>query len=165
MARGSNIINDSVVSEAEVLLKKIGKIGTVSKKLHAVIAARTHGMQKVCDVMGMSRSSIYLWAKKIQEGDVEGLINKSKHQDGIKLKKTHQQAISDWLKEDPQMTIQSVREKLKKTFDMVLSTSTVHRSMRKAGFSYITSRKRHYKQEKDSVESFKKSGEESDSSR
>ncbi len=49
------------------------------------------------------------------------------------------------------------KEKLKKRFNLEVSKSTVHRAMRSVGFSYITPRQTHYKQDKKESESFKKS--------
>ena len=90
------IIDSELCKIAEQALSKLGKVGTVSKKIQAVISAHTHGIKKVSEVMNVSRASIYLWAKQLQKGDFEGLINKSKHQEGIKIKKEHKKAIKAW---------------------------------------------------------------------
>ena len=106
--------------------------------------------------MNVSRASIYLWSKQLQSGDFEALINKSKHQDGIKVKKEHKKAIKEWLLLEPNLNIIEIKDRLKKEFDLDVSRSTAHRAMKSSGFSYITGRKQHYKQNKTKVENFKK---------
>lgn len=150
------IIDSNICELANQTLSKLGKIGTVSKKLQAVISAHKHGIKKVSEVMNVSTASIYLWSKQLKNGDFEGLINKSKHQDGIKIKTQHKESIKGWLEETPTLTIKEVRVLLKEKYNIDVSKSTVHRSMQASGFAYITGRKKHYKQNKEEVESFKK---------
>ena len=153
------IIDSKVCELAKEALSKLGKVGTVSKKLQAVISSHKHGIKKVSEVMNVSRTSIYLWSKQLERGDFEGLINKSKHQDGIKIKNIHKESIKEWLKEKPNLTIREIVTLVKDKFDILISKSTAHRAMQDSGFSYITGRKRHYKQDKKKVESFKKKSE------
>lgn len=150
------IIDEELCVSAKLALKKMGKRGTLTKKLQAVISSHSHGIAKVSEVMGVSRTSIYLWAKQIKSGDFEGLVNKSKHQEGIKLKQHHKDAISEWLSETPNCTIKEVKSRLLTNFDINVSKSTVHRAMQRSGFSYITGRKQHYQQDKEAVDNFKK---------
>lgn len=150
------IINSELCKRAKECQIKIGKIGTVSKKLQAIISSHIHGIKKVSEVMNVSRASIYLWSKQLQSGDFEGLINKSKHQDGIKIKKEHKEAIKEWLLSEPNLSIIEIKDRLKKEYELDVSRSTTHRAMKSSGFSYITGRKRHYKQDKVLVENFKK---------
>ena len=48
-------------------------------------------------------------------------------------------------------------------FDIEASKSTIHRAMKEVGFSYITPRKNHYKQNKEEAANFKKKSTESNS--
>ncbi len=150
------IIDSNICELAKQTLSKLGKIGTVSKKLQAVISAHKHGIKKVSEVMNVSKASIYLWSKQLENGDFEGLINKSKHQDGIKIKTQHKESIKSWLKETPTLTIKEVRILLKEKYNIDVSKSTVHRAMQASGFAYITGRKKHYKQNKE--EELRKNG-------
>ena len=47
-------------------------------------------------------------------------------------------------------------QKSRKFFNLDVSKSTVHRAMKDNGFSYITPRQNHYKQDKKVTEDFKK---------
>ena len=84
------------------------------------------------------------------------MINKAKHQGGIKLKQDHKEKIREWLEKDPNSSISQIHERLEIKFDLKVSKSTVHRAMKSVGFSYITPRKRHYKQDEGEVNKFKK---------
>ena len=53
-----------------------------------------------------------------------------------------------------------IKEKLEKEFGLEVSRATVHRAMQSCGFSYITPRKNHYKQDKIKAKEFKKKSEE-----
>ena len=64
--------------------------------------------------MNISRTSIYLWSKQLQSGDFESLINKSKHQDGIKVKREHKAVIKKWLLLEPNLSIIEIKDRLKK---------------------------------------------------
>ena len=88
--------------------------------------------------------------------DLDSLRIGSKHKEGIKLKQSHKERIRRWLEKDPNLSIVAVRENLKKQFNLDISKSTVHRAMKSVGFSYITTRQTHYKQDKDEVDRFKK---------
>jgi transposase len=54
------------------------------------------------------------------------------------------------------LTIIEIKDRLKQNFSLDVSRSTVHRAMRSSGFSDITGRKQHYKQDASIVENFLK---------
>ena len=74
----------------------------------------------------------------------------------IKLKQPHKDKIKKWLESDSNYSVDQIHEKLKTYFNLTVSRSTTHRAMKEAGFSYITPRKSHYKQDQKQVEDFKK---------
>ena len=150
------IIDKHVYTSAKGSLRKMGGNAVTVKKLQCIIASYKHGIRKVSEVFGVSKGSIYLWARQIKEGNIVGLINKPKLQDGIKLKQVHKEEISRWLEKEPTLSIKKVIFLLKDKCGVVVSKSTVHRAMVSCGYSYITPRKQHYKQDKAKVEIFKK---------
>lgn len=153
---GKKLIDEAVYKSAQQALAKMGNNGTTANKLKAVSAAFKHGVHKVAAVFDVNPSSIYRWSKKIKNGDFESLVNQRKLKDGIVLKSKHKTEIAEWLKADPNHTIASVMLKLKEHFDITPSKSTVHRAMQACGYSYITPRPKHYKQDKTKVQEFKK---------
>ncbi len=149
-------VNADIALKAKQCLVKLKRAGTTANKLRALIAAHQHGVKKVAEVFNVSRTSIYRWAKELDQKGLDGIINKPKLQDGTKLKKHHKAKVSCWLGEEPNITILGVKEKLENECNLKVSIATVHRAMKSVGFSYITPRKNHYKQNKDEVAKFKK---------
>jgi transposase len=87
---------------------------------------------------------------------IDSLKIGSKHKDGIKLKIYHKEKIRKWIISNPNITRQEVVQKLQDEFNLKISLSTARRAMKSVGFSYITPRKNHYKQDKDKTDIFKK---------
>lgn len=150
------IIDKTVYNNAKKALHKLKSHGTTANKLKAVISAYDNGIKKVSEVFDVHHTSIHRWAKQVRDGEIEALINESKHKEGIKLKNNHKKAIEHWLKSNPNLSIEDVKNNLKKQFNLSISKSTAHRAMKSSGFSYITPRKRHYKQDKEEATEFKK---------
>ena len=111
---------------------------------------------KVSDVLDIDRTSIFRWAKRLDNKGFDSLKNSAKHKDGIKLKIYHKENIKKWITNNPNITRQEVVQKLKDEFDLKISISTARRAMKSCGFSYITPRQNHYKQDKDDGVKFKK---------
>jgi transposase len=151
-----NVISLKLANKAKQALLKLKSNGTTANKLKALIAANKHGIKKVAEVFDVGRTSIYRWADELDKEGLNKMINNSKHQDGIKLKKNHKEKIRSWIEKDHNISIAAVKENLEKQFNLRVSRSTVHRAMKEAGFSYITPRKIHYKQDKKATEDFKR---------
>ncbi len=84
------------------------------------------------------------------------MVNAPKHLDGIIVKNEHRQEVKRWLSIDPNITINRVKIRLEEQFGIKISSATTHTIMKAAGFSRITARSVHYKQEKEKLEEFKK---------
>ncbi len=150
------IISDRTYFIAQKELRKLKVEGTLFKKLQAVKLAYEHGIKETSEFLGVFPVSIRNWAKLINQDDLSSLKIGSKHKDGIKLKNHHKEQIEKWIKMNPNITRQSVIQKLKDKFDLEISLSTARRAMKSVGFSYITPRKNHYRQDKKEVSKFKK---------
>lgn len=150
------IIDESVYEKAKNGLIQLQSKGTAANKLKAIMASYKHGAKKVSEIFDIDITSIHKWTMKLEKEGYKSLINKAKHQGGIKLKQLHKDKIKKWLEKDSNSSISQIHEKLEKHFDLNVSRSTVHRAMKSVGFSYITPRKHHYKQDKNEVNKFKK---------
>lgn len=150
------IINKVLYDKAKNGLFYLKSQGTAANKLKAIMSAYKHGSKKVSEVFDVDITSIYKWAVKLDNEGYKSLINKAKHKDGIKLKIDHKKAIEKWLKRNSSISINDVKKNLETEFNLKVSRATVHRAMRSVGFSYITPRKNHYKQDKEEVKDFKK---------
>ena len=150
------IIDKDLADKAKIALSTLKQQGVIANRLKAIIAAYSHGIKKVSEVLDIDRTSICRWANKLNKEGVESLNNIAKHKDGIKLKVHHKKQIAKWIKVNPNITRQSVVQKLKDKFSLEISLSTARRAMKLVGFSYITPRQTHYKQNKNEVTKFKK---------
>lgn len=150
------IINKAIYEKARNGLMQLKSKGTAANKLKAIMAAYNHGSKKVSEILDINITSIYKWTIKLDREGYESLINQAKHHEGIKVKKFHKEEIKKWLEKDSHISITKVKENLEKQFHLEVSRSTVHRAMKEVGFSYITPRKNHYKQDKKQAEDFKK---------
>lgn len=150
------IISKNTHFLAEKELKKLRNEGTLFKKLQAVKLAYEHGIKNTADFLGVFPVSIRNWAKVVNSGDISSLKIGSKHKDGIKVKKIHKEKLKLWLEKDPNLSINSVKNLFEETFQLKVSRSTIHNIMKSVGFSYITPRKNHYKQDKVQLDEFKK---------
>lgn len=150
------IIDELIYEKAKNGLIQLQSKGTAANKLKAIMASYKHGAKKVSEIFDIDITSIHKWTVKLKKEGYKSLINKSKHQGGIKLKQIHKDKIKKWLEKDPNSSISQIHENIKKYFDLNVSRSTVHRAMKSAEFSYITPRQKHYKQNKEESEIFKK---------
>jgi len=152
----ATIISEKTYLLAKEELKKIKVEGTLFKKLQAVKLAYEHGIKSTSEFLNIFPVSIRNWAKLINKNEIESLKIGSKHKDGIKLKRHHKAKIKQWVEKNPNSSIFDIKAKIKSQFDLDVSKSTIRRAMKSSGFSYITARKIHYKQDKKEIENFKK---------
>ena len=64
--------------------------------------------------------------------------------------------MAKWLQDNPQITIDQVKENIESQFKVKISRSTTHRVMQKLAFSYIKPRPKHVKQDPSKIANFKK---------
>jgi len=128
----------------------------VSRKLLAVIAASKHSIAEVAKVYDISRGTLTQWIKHIKDSKLDKLKAPPERRKKTKLQASQVEEIEKWMEQDPNITINEVRLRIESVYDIQLGKSTVHRIMTKLKFSYITPRPRHYKQDVNLIEDFKK---------
>lgn len=156
MSMVSKILDISVVETAKKALKKLGKYGYVSKKLNAVIASSEHNITEVAKIYGISRTTLTSWIKYVKELRLDKLEAPKERKRKSRLNSEQLEEIREWLALDPNLTIKVVRIRIEEKYGIAISKSTVHKAMHEVNFSYITPRPKHYKQDKESLEEFKK---------
>lgn len=156
MAKRSKLLDAKVLETAQKELKKLGSYGYVSKKLHAVIAANSHGIKLTAQIYDISRTTLIEWIKHIKAFELERLRAPEARRRPTKLPVAQLEEVKSWIASDPNITINALRLKIEDTYGVALSNSTVHRIIKKLKFSYITPRPTHYKQDKELGEKFKK---------
>lgn len=156
MPATSKLLDDSLVLQAEEGLKKLGKSAIISRKLQAIISAKTHGISKVAAIYNVTNKTLTFWIKSLKNGSLADLSPKSKATRTLLIDDKCHKIVQKWLNKDSSLTIKKVRLRIEKEMGIVASKSTVHRLMKKLGFAHITARSMHYKQDKIKLEVFKK---------
>ena len=156
MTQTSKLLDDKVVRFAKEELKKIGHYGHLSKKLHAVIKAKEHGITKTAIFFGISRGSLTSWIKHLKDSNIEKLMAPPSRKRKSILSESHLRQVAKWLQDNPQITIDQVKENIESHFQVKISRSTTHRVMQKLAFSYIKPRPKHVKQDPSKIANFKK---------
>lgn len=155
MPKITKIINQELESRAQKALDEVGSDGVVAIRLKAIIASYKHGLKKVSEVYDINRSSLHRWAALFKKGGVEAIRNRTKPTRS-KLNREQQTQIKSWLLNDSGLTIKAIKIQIQEKFDISLEKSSIHRMLKKLGFSHITGRKKHYKSSESAQAEFKK---------
>lgn len=155
MPKESKLIDKELVRRAKEELERLGKEGVVAMRLKAIIASYSHGIKKVAEVYDINRASLHRWVKLFKEGDVADIKNASKPSRS-KLSEKQEELVRSWIESDHNITIKKLKIMIEEKFAVDIGKSSVHRLMKKLGFSHITGRRRHYKSKQSLQEEFKK---------
>jgi len=137
-------------------LQTLSQNNRVYIRLRAIVSAKEQGVSVVAKVFGISGNSLRSWVKAFASEGLYGLDYKTGRGRKSNLSDIHIEAIRAMLKEDSNITINSIVIKLKQIYEVNTSVSAVHRILGKLNYSYITPRAVHYKQDKSSHPEFKK---------
>jgi len=164
MARTSKLLTEEVVKLAEETIAKLGKTGAVAIKLRAIISAHKLGITTVAEAFGTTKATLISWIKTARGGEEALKLLSVQEGRGRKypVTESQQESIKSWMQEDPQVTINKVKQKISHEFGLDISRSTVHRIMKNLDFSYITARPKHYKQDTASLPELKKKSNKTD---
>ncbi len=156
MTRLSTAISNKLLERCQIALKQQGKTGEISRRLQAIISAKHHNISKVALIFGVTRVTIMKWIKDFDKESISGLVVRR----GRGRKQIFNQDCKDKIykiiKKNPNITAKQLQKIIEKNMLKVVGIATVYRLMRSLGFSYITPRKIHYKQDKKEMEDFKK---------
>jgi len=156
MTRSSGLLDEKVVLIAKQELKRLGKYAYVGKKLQAVIAASEHGITEVAKIYNISRTTLTEWIKYVKKGAIDKLQAPPERKKKSKLSDAHKLQIQEWMTNNPNTTIKELMIQIEEKLSITLSHSTTHRVMKSLNFSYITPRPKHYKQNPELAQEFKK---------
>jgi len=152
----SKAISEEIYNKAKEALAEVARGGDVSRKLQAIKSAKEHGISKIADIFGVSRVAIMSWIKDFSESGIDGLKLKAGRGRKSALIDREIAEIQKWLKENPNITLDGIRFKLREVFNKELSMGATHNLLKKLKFSYITPRPSHYKKDESSHDEFKK---------
>ena len=156
MARISLAISDELLEKCQITLKQQGKTGEISRRLQAIISAKHHSISKVALIFGITRVTMMRWIKDFDKESVDGLIVRKGRGRKRIFSSNYEDKIYKIIKKNPNITAKQLHKIIEKDMSITVGIATVYRLIGGLGFSYITPRKNHYKQDKKEVEDFKK---------
>ena len=156
MGLAPQLITNEIYKAALKHLKILSQDTRAAIRLRAIVSSYDHGINVVAKVFGVSSNTIRNWVKAFSEEDVAGLEYQSGRGRKGKLSDHYLQEISKWTKENPNLTIAAILQKLMQVHGLESSKSAVHRALHKLKLSYITPRPIHHKQDKKLHPEFKK---------
>jgi transposase len=156
MSRRSKLLNAEVEKSARLALKSCSKEKIVVRKLEAIIAACKYGISCVARVYGVTDTTLRSWIRRFCEDQTERLKAPPSRRRKSILDANDRTVICDLVNGSSQLTGEILCKKIYEIRGKKVSTSTMYRELEKLGYSHITPRQRHYKQEKEKVEAFKK---------
>lgn len=142
------------IEDAALLVKKTPN--KLILKLKAIAALKNNTIKNVGEVFGVCDDTIKFWVKSFAEKGIDGLESKVKNPKKSKLSDGQKKILQSWILDNPNLTIKILKKKILKEFDIEIAQSSVWFILKNSGFSHITSRPRHYKQNKEHLEEFKK---------
>lgn len=155
MARISSAISDQLLEKCKIALKQQRKTGEVGRRLQAIISAKNHGISKVALIFGITRATLMKWIRDFEKWSVEGLLVK-KGRGRKRILTNQEKKIYEIIKKNPNIRAKELQSLIARDLLVKVGIATVYRMMHRLGYSYITPRKNHYKQDKEKVENFKK---------
>jgi len=156
MPRTSSLISEELVLKCKIALKKQGKSGAISRKLQAIISAKEHNTSKVSLIFGITRTTLFKWIKGFDGNSVNGLIIKKGRGRKKVFNNCSENKIRKIIEQSPNITGELLKRRIADELGIEAGIATIYRLLKNIGFSYITPRKRHYKQDGAEVEEFKK---------
>lgn len=156
MPKTSSIINDNLINKCHIALKLQGKSGKVARRLQAIISSKDHNISVVSSIFGITRATLTKWIKDFEKESIEGLLVKNGRGRKRIFNNQNDQEIRNIIKHNPNITAKSLQKIIDNKLNIKAGIATIYRLMHRLGFSYITPRKNHYKQDKQEVDKFKK---------
>lgn len=156
MPRKTRLANDLLIDKALLELNNVSSFSRIAIKLKAISALRHSSIKTISEVFSISKNTLKSWANKFEKDGVEGLYPKQKKSRTPKLTVDHINILGQWVKSNPSITLKEICVNVKAEFNISISQFTAWTYLKKAGLSYITARKKHYKSNKDTQEEFKK---------
>ena len=156
MARISVFLTDEVVLMATYGLKKLGRSGLVARKLQVIIAAKKHGITKTADFYAITKKTLIQWIKDLKQESIKSLEVQAGRGRKPLINEDQEAEIKKWISENCNITINQLRLMILDKMSISLSSATVYRVLKRLKFSYITPRPRHYKQDENLKNDFKK---------
>jgi len=162
MARHKELINDELIKEAKLTMKKLSD-SKVCYRLQSIISCEKQPLNLVAEVMGINRTTLWRWIKDFKTYGLNGLRDKAKGHRSPKLGGEEKQIISSWLIEGIDSkgrrihwTLNRLRQEIINELGISVSRTPLWRVIRGLGFRQKVPRPTHVKADPEKQAEFKK---------
>ena len=156
MAYSSKYLTKELTQSAKNELSKLGQFLMLPIKLQAISACDNNQIKDVASIIGFSKKSLGSWIKAFKEEGVEGLLNKKGRGRKSLLSDDIKELLKKSVKSNPNATLKELSALIQKKCDILISKSAIHNYLKLMGYSHITSRPKHHKQDEVKLDLFKK---------
>jgi transposase len=156
MTYHSKYLTKELAQSAKEELANLGQFSMLPIKLKAISACENNQIKDVASIIGFSRRSLGSWIKAFKEDGVDGLLNKEGRGRKSLLNDDVKELLKKTVKSNPNITLKELSFLIKKKCDVLISKSAIHNYLKIMGYSHITSRPKHHKQDIASLDQFKK---------
>ena len=157
MSRKSGAISAELVAKCKKELKAQGIRGENGRRLQAIISAKEHGIKKVAEIYAISRTTLMRWILRFENGGSAAFAVEIGRGRRSRLSAAQKQQAYSWvLQEGATITAKTLQYYIEEQFAIQVSHTTAFRLLKSLGFSYITPRPQHHKQDPKKQEVFKK---------
>ncbi len=162
MGRSKNVIDANLAERAREELGRI-RDAKVCKRLQAIASCERQPVNVVAVVLGVSRRSIWQWAKRYKEQGLEGLRERPRGHRPPKLSSEQLASMERWLAEgrndrgEPvHWTLTRLQVEISEAFGVRMGITALWKRVRALGFRQKVPRPRHRKSDVEQQEAFKK---------
>jgi|SaaInlV_150m_DNA_5_1039734.scaffolds.fasta_scaffold61912_1 transposase len=156
MTYSSKYLTKELTDSAKQELSKLGQFSMLPIKLKAISACSDNQIKDVALIIGFSKRSIGSWIKAFKEEGVDGLLSKAGRGRKSLLSDDIRGLLKKSLESNPNITLKELSFLIKKRCGLLISKSTIHNYLKVMGYSHITSRPKHHKQDQAKLDQFKK---------
>jgi transposase len=152
----TKLISEELFNKALLELDALGRYGKLSTRLQLIVISKNLSISGAARALGFNRVSVAKWIKRFDKEGISGLEDRCGKGRKTLINPKIISELQRLIKQDSQVTLKKLKIEIQNKFDITLSKSTIHNYVKSLGFAHITGRPKHYKQNKEKLEEFKK---------
>ncbi len=156
MTSYTKLIDENLFNQAISELNAIGKYAKIALRLQSIISSKKSNILQTAKFLGFDRTSIVRWIKRFKKQGIAGLEDRCGRGRKTIFTNEIKAELKDMIDQDRLITLKKLKLKIEKKFGVTFSMSALHNQVRLLGYSNITGRPQHYKQNNNDLEDFKK---------
>ena len=164
MGQAIPVRTDYTVGEVRQFAKRAKDVAQARRLLAIAAVLDGASREDAAKIGGMDRQTLRDWVIRFNEQGPDGLINIPSPGVPPKLDDTHRAFLARIVKEGPMPAVHGVVRwracdlimRLYEEFALSVSDDTIYRALKDLGFSHVSARPKGYKQDADTMETFKK---------